>query len=757
MKSSFVRFLISYIIILLMPVALVIFAYNMTLSILEKEMKERNLAVLNKSVGMADKYLSEIDTMMLQLSTNPNVIKFANLKTGDENEIVNELFVLQNELASYKITNEIIKDFYIYFSNTRTITSPNVSYVDFELFYNTVLHFKNYTPKNWEKEILKKADNNVGYPQLNEGIKSYEEPVITYINSFPFGKTSVAKGYVIVLIDKAKFNLILKDLLVNDSGNYYVKDLKGNLLINTFSEQPIPFDESWTQVYSGYSTVEFEDRVQLLSHCVSAYNGWKYLTCVPYDIVAASARQLRTFILGIIIIILFIGLLAAYYMANHNAKPILELVNLAKKSLNLQDTKLEVGEYSFVMNTFIKLSENNSHLQESIKNQKSIVIFKLFDDLLSAEYNDHSLLASLLAQYGYDLRNKYVCAVLARITNDSFFVDTEVVNEINIKKAVIKEAVNESSPNVAYIHDDGNNYLCLVFAGDKLDESEVVTDIYDIDKAIIGHLKINVNYFVGDIVPSADLLYKSFAQSRERLENTGFDWNAKIIRFSEMPEKEDVYYLPQEIENHVYSLVKAGNKEELSAICEQLFETNFVKQSLSVLMAKQLVSIVRGIALRLLNQINIENSSYIKDIINKEMTADTLCLPEQSFRILFNMLFFMSLEVDSQRKNRHNKLIDSIVEYVKENFCDNNLSLSSLSARFDMSEVFISTVFKERTGENFINYITKARIDYAVRLLQSKDISVTELAQKCGYLSDVSFRRAFKRVLGVNPTEFKRQ
>lgn len=54
----------------------------------------------------------------------------------------------------------------------------------------------------------------------------------------------------------------------------------------------------------------------------------------------------------------------------------------------------------------------------------------------------------------------------------------------------------------------------------------------------------------------------------------------------------------------------------------------------------------------------------------------------------------------------------------------------------------------------FLCHSGKVRIEAACEMLSDKSLTIKAISEKVGYSSDVSFRRAFKRVLGISPSEF---
>ena len=80
--------------------------------------------------------------------------------------------------------------------------------------------------------------------------------------------------------------------------------------------------------------------------------------------------------------------------------------------------------------------------------------------------------------------------------------------------------------------------------------------------------------------------------------------------------------------------------------------------------------------------------------------------------------------------------------------------LAMVSEQFGLSEGYLSALFKEEMNVNFADYLEDLRMKEACRLLKEGGL-VADIAERTGYNSVQSFRRAFKRVLGVSPSEYR--
>ncbi len=99
-------------------------------------------------------------------------------------------------------------------------------------------------------------------------------------------------------------------------------------------------------------------------------------------------------------------------------------------------------------------------------------------------------------------------------------------------------------------------------------------------------------------------------------------------------------------------------------------------------------------------------------------------------------------------------IIDRAKEFIVHNY-KREISLDDVSRDVNISPYYFSKVFKDETGENFIEYLTNLRVNKAKELLQDSDKSMKEIGYEVGYTDPNYFSRIFKKTVGVTPTEFK--
>ncbi|GFI69219.1 HTH-type transcriptional regulator YesS [Lachnospiraceae bacterium] len=82
--------------------------------------------------------------------------------------------------------------------------------------------------------------------------------------------------------------------------------------------------------------------------------------------------------------------------------------------------------------------------------------------------------------------------------------------------------------------------------------------------------------------------------------------------------------------------------------------------------------------------------------------------------------------------------------------------MAVVSNHISMNYSLFSYVFKQYTGNNFVNYLKEIRIQEAKRLLEETDMKVVDISGRVGYENEKHFMKTFKASCGVSPTEYRK-
>ena len=93
------------------------------------------------------------------------------------------------------------------------------------------------------------------------------------------------------------------------------------------------------------------------------------------------------------------------------------------------------------------------------------------------------------------------------------------------------------------------------------------------------------------------------------------------------------------------------------------------------------------------------------------------------------------------------------MDYIAAHYADADISIAVIAEHLRVSEGHLSHVFKKQTGMTVTNYLTKTRIDAAMRMLARDHVKVYEAAAAVGYKDVTYFSATFKKLTGLSPSE----
>jgi len=110
--------------------------------------------------------------------------------------------------------------------------------------------------------------------------------------------------------------------------------------------------------------------------------------------------------------------------------------------------------------------------------------------------------------------------------------------------------------------------------------------------------------------------------------------------------------------------------------------------------------------------------------------------------------------IDHYKATLNSSVIEKAMKYIMENY-NRNIGLDEVSNQVFLSSIYFSHLFKQKAGENLVDYLIKVRINKAKELLKESQYRIYEVSEKVGYKNTKYFYKLFKGFTGFTPTEFR--
>lgn len=95
-------------------------------------------------------------------------------------------------------------------------------------------------------------------------------------------------------------------------------------------------------------------------------------------------------------------------------------------------------------------------------------------------------------------------------------------------------------------------------------------------------------------------------------------------------------------------------------------------------------------------------------------------------------------------------------QYLCEHFMETELELTRVAESIGINASYLSRLMKSELGMSFKDFLSNLRINRAIELMRSHDLSLSDISDQVGYSTQHYFSTAFKNVLGVSPSEYRR-
>lgn len=118
-------------------------------------------------------------------------------------------------------------------------------------------------------------------------------------------------------------------------------------------------------------------------------------------------------------------------------------------------------------------------------------------------------------------------------------------------------------------------------------------------------------------------------------------------------------------------------------------------------------------------------------------------------------LYESGMQSEKGAEEQETRVIISITKHLQEHM-EEDISLAYLAEKFHLSAQYISQLFKNEIGVNFLAYLTNLRMEKAKKLLVTTALPITEVAEQVGYSDYRVFTKVFKKVESMTPSQYRR-
>ena len=310
--------------------------------------------------------------------------------------------------------------------------------------------------------------------------------------------------------------------------------------------------------------------------------------------------------------------------------------------------------------------------------------------------------------------------------------------------------------NAGVVYQEGNNRVCIIFAGNRTKEfSESIHRICrEIQKKVKEVIGLETSIGIGSWVRSPYELIYSYRLAAKAIDYR-YLLGGNLLFDMEEKKTDNSIFLMKDLET-LTEAIKSGDRrlmEETLGQIETEIKSALVEKSYACIYLQQVIRAIGNTCQSLSEEpekIISQREALLKAVTEQRTFSQAAALVEKYAKEVFDAL----QELNSSSGQRQGMLA---MDYIQKNYMDPGLSLNSICSYLNISTSYFSTIFKEMTGETFIEVLTRVRMEKAKELLENTTMKNYEIAEKVGFSDPHYFGISFKKITGKTPTEYARE
>jgi len=324
---------------------------------------------------------------------------------------------------------------------------------------------------------------------------------------------------------------------------------------------------------------------------------------------------------------------------------------------------------------------------------------------------------------------------------------------------VVENALNESvqiSDHIVLTLNERSYYILYPYPKTiKVNIMDTITDeLHKIQKMFLSNIKIGASFYLGEVCDSMTTLKKQIRLLLDIKIFRFYSGEHCVLRIQKMETTDDelfVHYI--EAVNDIRNGIQLDNADIMKSTIEKWLK--------HIEMNRYPVDSVRGWTLKIVSDIELKYSvmqhfltNYNAELLQQKIYAiDTL---EHLGNWLYHHLVDKMDAVRAYKDHAVRKEVAEAQRYVNMHL-NEKIVMDEMARRLKLNPTHFSRVFKKETGETFVEFVTKRKMEKAQELLDNSNQSIEQIAQVLAYDNSSYFNKLFRSFSGMSPNEYRKK
>lgn len=669
-RSVIFTWLISYISVLLVPIAISGVIYASTWHVVESEVSRANESMLRQMEQAIDSNLSGIERLSVEMALNKRLAAFINankpLTDGDYYDLVG----IAGDLRIYKMANDFIEQIYIYYKNSDTVISTR-EHINSRTLYEKLRDKEETSYENWKSFLDKRYIQEYAPATIREDGSAIK--AVVYAKSIVLDNPELPGAVILFVIKDSK---LLDNISSSNMASVAVVNKQDRLLASAgiSSGASIPNYEALSGK-NGFLYDEMSGERTAISYTTSEHTGWKYVSFIPADVFDEKMKVLKTLIYASLLLSVLLGGLVTFLFVKKNYIPVRVLIRSLSTRSGLTFDE-ESNEYGYLQaalnNTFAEKEKTDARLLR----HRDAIRSHFLQGLLKGRADPNVPVHESLAAHDIRLVSPHFAVLLFHIEQYGKLEEAEYSErqKVQLVHFIVMNVAAEvaGDGNRAFTTEMDDMHVCIVNIGTVPELGEPDRIARQVKSFLLDCYHIRLTVAISGIHHDTYGISAAYQEALSALEYRLVMGSGEIIRHGDLPGTEadassqsTSYYYPLHVEQQLINFIKTGDTDHSRALIEEIIGMNVQNTSLTVPLAKCLMFDLIGTMLKTMGEIGIANK---QPFAQRDIPIDRLTGCETIIDMklqLLDVLKQVCQSIRESRKDEHNQLSRQVIEYVR--------------------------------------------------------------------------------------------
>ena len=344
--------------------------------------------------------------------------------------------------------------------------------------------------------------------------------------------------------------------------------------------------------------------------------------------------------------------------------------------------------------------------------------------------------------------------VLVNVEVDS---NGTLYNDLLEVKGGISQLLKDRADIIPYFRNEDNFFLVLKGAAkDSIDQaayelSNVLKHEYETKTQAL------LSIGIGSITDRIGGINKSFLDSKKAVKFLNRFKQGQIISINDIERETEPKHFSMKEHDSIDEKLKYASKADIPDIIRSYTQDINESDAQSFLFAYYILMNIVVVSSRLVTELGGDAHSIIPEADQPTLLFDISSSKDSFSQLATNILERVIDFRDASQDMRYASVIRKARQYINDNYASSEISLNTVAAEVALSPNHFSTIFSQETGETFIEYLTRTRIEKAKVLLSATSMRSADIALAVGYNEPHYFSYLFKKTVGMSSRDFRMQ